>query len=125
MKTEISTPKAPAAIGPYPQAIKSGDMIFCSGQVPLDPTTGKLVGGTIEDDVNQIFLNITNVLSASDAKLDNIIKTTIYLKDMNDFNAVNEIYGSYFSKPFPARSTVEVSKLPLNCRVEIEVIAKV
>lgn len=120
----IATKNAPAAIGPYSQAIRSGDFVYCSGQIPLDPTTGKLIEGTVQDDVIQIFANIKAVLKESGLTLENVIKTTIFLKSMDTFVDVNEIYGKYFKEPYPARSTVEVSKLPLNCRVEIEVIAR-
>ena len=123
-KKEISTEGAPGAIGPYSQAIKSGDFIYCSGQVPLDPSTGKLIEGTVQDDVIQIFANIKEVLKEAELTLEHVIKTTIFLKSMDTFNDVNEIYGKYFKEPYPARSCVEVSKLPLNCRVEIEVIAR-
>lgn len=123
-KQVIATKNAPAAIGPYSQAIRSGDFVYCSGQIPLDPTTGKLIEGTVQDDVIQIFANIKAVLKESGLTLENVIKTTIFLKSMDTFVDVNEIYGKYFKEPYPARSTVEVSKLPLNCRVEIEVIAR-
>lgn len=123
-KTVIATEEAPGAIGPYSQAIRSGDFVYCSGQIPLDPKTSELIEGTIQDDVIQIFANIKAVLSEAGLTLDNVIKSTIFLKSMDTFKDVNEIYGKYFKEPYPARSCVEVSKLPLNCRVEIEVIAR-
>lgn len=119
----LSTEKAPAAIGPYSQAVKCGGMLFCSGQIPLDPVTGELVGGDITRQTDQVMNNIAAILSAADAGFDDVIKTTIYLADMADFAAVNEEYGKRFPKHKPARSTVGVKSLPRGAMVEIEVIA--
>ncbi|NRA64696.1 MAG: RidA family protein [Pseudobacteriovorax sp.] len=122
-KDVVSTVKAPAAVGPYSQAVKLGELLFCSGQVPLDPESGQLVVGGIEHQTHQVMKNISEVLKAADLSLSNIVKTTIFLKDMGNFTAVNEVYASYLEKPYPARSTVEVARLPLDVDVEIEVIA--
>lgn len=121
----IKTDKAPAAIGPYSQAIKvnCGTMIFCSGQVALDPETGKMVGKTASEQCRQVMDNLLAVLKAAGADLNNIIKTTIFLADMDDFATVNEMYSTYFTTNPPARATVEVCRLPKNAKVEIEAIA--
>jgi 2-iminobutanoate/2-iminopropanoate deaminase len=124
MKLEIlSTDKAPAAIGPYSQAVKCGNMLFCSGQIPLDPATGELVTGNITLQAGRVMNNIAAVLFAADAGFDDVIKTTIYLADMADFAAVNEVYGQCFPNHKPARSTVAVKSLPRGALLEIEVIA--
>lgn len=123
MKKVISTDKAPAAIGPYSQAIQMGNLLFCSGQIPLDPTTGQTLTGSVADQTKQVMKNIESVLAAADLNFDHIVKTTIFLTSMNDFAAVNEIYGSYFKSAPPARSTVAVAALPRGVQVEIEVIA--
>lgn len=124
MKLEvISTDLAPAAIGPYSQAIKCGDMLFCSGQIPLDPDTGELVAGGIAEQAGQVMKNIAEVLKTAGIGFDNVVKTTIYLVDMTDFAAVNDIYGSSFSNHKPARSTVAVKSLPRAALLEIEVVA--
>lgn len=124
MKLEIiSTDKAPAAIGPYSQAVKCGNMLYCSGQIPLDPATGELVPGDITRQAEQVMNNIAAMLSAAGAGFDQIVKTTIYLVDMADFAAVNEVYGSRFPNHKPARSTVAVKSLPRGSLLEIEVLA--
>ncbi len=124
MKLEIlSTDKAPAAIGPYSQAVKCGNMLFCSGQIPLDPLSGELVAGDITLQAEQVMNNIAAVLSAAGAGFDDIVKTTIYLVDMADFAAVNEVYGRCFTAHKPARSTVAVKSLPRAAMLEIEVLA--
>ncbi|MEI6702044.1 MAG: RidA family protein [Deltaproteobacteria bacterium] len=124
MKLEIiTTDKAPAAIGPYSQAVKSGQMLYCSGQIPLDPATGEMVSGDITDQTGRVMKNITAVLSAAGAGFDDVVKTTIYLVDIGDFASVNEVYGHYFNNHKPARSTVAVKSLPRGALVEIEVIA--
>lgn len=124
MKLEIlSTNKAPAAIGPYSQAVKFGNMLFCSGQIPLDPVSGEIVAGDITVQADQVMNNIAAVLSAAGVGFDDIIKTTIYLVDMADFAAVNEVYGKCFPTHKPARSTVAVKSLPRGALLEIEVIA--
>ncbi|MDF2659432.1 MAG: endoribonuclease [Paenibacillus sp.] len=118
----VSTTKAPAAIGPYSQAVTFGDLIFTSGQIPLD-SEGKLVEGGIEEQTHQVFRNLTAVLEAAGATLSHTIKATVFIKDMNQFATVNEIYASYFGEHKPARSTVEVARLPKDVLVEIELIA--
>jgi len=122
MKT-ITTANAPAAIGPYSQAVQAGNLLFCSGQIPLDPVTGELVAGDIRRQAEQVMENIAAVLSAAGAGFDNVIKTTIYLVDMNDFGVVNEVYGRCFPGHKPARSTVAVKALPRGSLLEIEVLA--
>ena len=124
MKLEtISTDKAPAAIGPYSQAIKFGNMLFCSGQIPLDPATGEIVPGDITAQATRVMDNISAVLTAAGAGFDNVIKTTVYLVDMGDFAAVNDVYDRCFQSHKPARSTVAVKALPRGVLLEIEVIA--
>lgn len=119
----ISTDAAPGAIGPYSQAIVAGDLVFCSGQIPLDPTSGQVIEGTIEDQTRRVLDNLTAVLNAAGSSVEQVVKTTIFLADMNDFAAVNAIYGEYFRSEPPARSTVQVARLPRDVRVEIEAIA--
>jgi 2-iminobutanoate/2-iminopropanoate deaminase len=124
MKKEILTQDAPAPIGPYSQAIEFGSMVFCSGQIPLDPATGNVVGGNdVEAQTRQVMKNISAVLRQAGVGFQNVVKTTIFLKNMGDFPKVNAIYGESFAKPFPARSTVEVARLPKDVLVEIEVLA--
>ena len=120
-KKQIATAAAPAAIGPYSQAIQAGNMLFASGQVPIDPATGELVAGGIED--KRVFENITQVLAAAGASFDNVVKTTVFLTDLADFAAVNTIYGEYFTQPYPARSCVQVAGLPKGSLLEVELIA--
>src|SRR4051794_22217009 len=123
MKKIISTPEAPAALGPYSQAVRVGSTIYCAGQIPLDPTSGEIVSGGIENQTRRVLDNITAVLKAEGLTFSQIAKTTIFLTDLGDFQKVNEIYGSYFQHAPPARSTVQVAALPRGARVEIEVIA--
>jgi 2-iminobutanoate/2-iminopropanoate deaminase len=123
MKKIISTSEAPTAIGPYSQAVRSGRLLFCSGQIPLDPRSGQVVSGDIAAQTRRVLDNIAAVLRAEGLTLDHVIKTTIFLTDLGDFETVNEIYGSYFKLDPPARSTVQVSALPKGANVEIEVIA--
>jgi 2-iminobutanoate/2-iminopropanoate deaminase len=123
MKKPIATNQAPAAIGPYSQAILAGDILFLSGQIAIDPATSQLVQGSFADEVEQIMKNITAVLAAAGLTLDNVVKTTIFLTDPGDFKGVNEVYGRYFDETPPARSTVVVKELPFGARVEIETIA--
>lgn len=124
MKKEIiSTKDAPEAIGPYSQAIKAAELVFISGQIPLDPASGEIVGGSIEAQTEMVMRNLEAVLKAAGSDLDNVIKTTIYLTDLNDFAVVNGIYGRNFSDSPPARATVEVSGLPKGVKVEIDAIA--
>jgi 2-iminobutanoate/2-iminopropanoate deaminase len=123
MKKIISTSDAPAALGPYSQAVRVGSTIYCAGQIPLDPKNGQIVSGGIEAQTKRVMENITAVLKAEGLTCDNVAKTTIFLADLGDFQKVNEIYGSYFKQAPPARSTVQVAALPKDARVEIEVIA--
>jgi 2-iminobutanoate/2-iminopropanoate deaminase len=126
MKEQVRTQGAPQAIGPYSQAVKSGGLLFASGQVALDPSTGSIVSGGIVEQTERVMKNIAAVLEASGTNFDRVIKSTVFLKDMGDFSKMNEIYGRYVSgdgKIAPARSTVEVSRLPKDALVEIEVIA--
>ena len=123
MKKIISTSDAPAAIGPYSQAIRSGDFLFCSGQIPLDPKSGQMVSDDIAAQTRRVLDNISGVLKSEGLSLGNVLKTTIFLTDLGNFQIVNEIYGSYFSSEPPARSTVQVSALPKGAKIEIEVIA--
>lgn len=119
----VSTTSAPAAIGPYSQAIRVGDWLFLSGQIPLDPATGELVSDDLETQIRRVLDNLRAVLSEAGGSLASLVKTTIYLTDLADFAMVNRIYGEYLSPPFPARATVEVKALPRGARVEIEGIA--
>ena len=123
MREAVSTPAAPAAIGPYSQAIKAGQLLFLSGQIPLDPATGNLVEGDVEAQTRQVFKNIEAILKAGGTSFAGVVAATVYLADMNDFAKVNGIYETYFSSPAPARATVQVARLPKDCRVEIQVIA--
>ncbi|MFA6528799.1 MAG: RidA family protein [Candidatus Gracilibacteria bacterium] len=122
MKKNISTDKAPKAIGPYSQAVSANGFVFCSGQIPLKPT-GELETGDIKVQTTQVMENLKAVLAEAGTSLENVVKTTIFLADMNDFAAVNEIYGSYFVSNPPARATVQVARLPKDVKVEIEAIA--
>jgi 2-iminobutanoate/2-iminopropanoate deaminase len=126
MKTVIATAKAPAAIGPYSQAVKIGNLLYTSGQVALDPATGQIVPGAIAEQTAQVLENLKAVLEAGGSTLASVVKTTVFLKDMNDFAAMNAIYGKYLAAEgtvAPARSTVEVARLPKDALIEIEVIA--
>jgi 2-iminobutanoate/2-iminopropanoate deaminase len=122
-KEVIETTAAPAPIGPYSQAIIMGKMIFVSGQIAIDPITGSLIKGDIKTESNQVMENIKAILVSAGADFSHVVKTTIYLADINQFSAVNEVYGFYFSANFPARETVQVSALPLKANIEISVIA--
>ena len=124
MKKIINTSNAPKAIGPYSQAVWAGDLLFLSGQIALCPETGDFLNSSLEEESHQVMKNIKSILNAAEMDYQNIIKTSIFLKDMNDFVAVNQIYASYLSEPFPARETVEVARLPKDARIEISIIAK-
>ena len=124
MRQVISTDKAPAAIGPYSQAVKAGEFLFLSGQIPLDPATGQIVAGGIEPQTRQVFANIGAILGAAGLSFDEVVSATVYVADMNDFGRVNEIYATYFNSPAPARATVQVARLPKDALVEIQVIAR-
>ena len=123
MRQAVSTPSAPKAIGPYSQAIRAGSLLFVSGQVPIDPATGQIVNGDIAAQTHRVFQNIGEILKAGGASFDHVVRTTVFLADMNDFAAMNEAYATYFTTPAPARATVQVSRLPRDARVEIDVIA--
>lgn len=123
MKKTITSKNAPAPIGPYSHGIQAGNTLYISGQVGKHPITGELILSDIKAECKQVMQNIQGILTDAGMDMKNVVKTTIFLKSMNDFAAVNEVYGSYFKKDFPARETVEVSKLPLNVNVEISVIA--
>lgn len=125
MKSVISTDTAPAAIGPYSQAVKvsGGDLVFCSGQIPLDPKTMEIVGKTASEQCQQVMNNLKAVLKKAGADFSKVVKTTIFLADMNDFGPVNEMYATYFDTAPPARATVQVGRLPKDVRVEIDAIA--
>lgn len=123
-KKIIHTEKAPAAIGPYSQAVAIGGFLFTSGQIALDPETGVLVDGDIKAQTERVLKNLSAVLEEAGCTAKNVVKTTVFLSDMNDFAAMNEVYGTFFKENPPARSAVEVSKLPKNAKVEIEAVAK-
>jgi 2-iminobutanoate/2-iminopropanoate deaminase len=123
VKETISTEKAPGAIGPYSQAVKAGNMIFCSGQIPIDPTTGEFVSNNVAEQTHQVLTNLSAVLEAAGTSLNNVVKTTVFLADMNDFTEMNEIYAEFFNDNKPARATVQAARLPRDARVEIDCIA--
>lgn len=121
---EIKTNNAPQAIGPYSQAVTVNNMVFTSGQIPVDPKTGEIPEG-IEAQAKQVFENLGNLLEAAGSGIDKAIKTTVFIQNMDDFAAVNKIYGEYFTEPYPARSCVEVSRLPKGVLIEVEVVAEI
>jgi 2-iminobutanoate/2-iminopropanoate deaminase len=123
VKERVQTDNAPKAIGPYSQAIKANGMLFASGQVPIDPATGEIIEGTIAEQTERVFQNLKAVLEAAGTSLDKVVKTTVFLADLSDFVEMNETYASFFGDTPPARSTVEVSRLPKDARVEIDLIA--
>ncbi len=123
MRDVISTPAAPAAIGPYSQAVRAGDFLFVSGQIPLDPSTGALAGGDVRAQTRRVLENVAAILGAAGASMPQVVKTTVYLADMADFPAMNEVYATFFSGAAPARATVQVSRLPRDVRVEIDAVA--
>ena len=125
MKTIISTPKAPAAIGPYSQAVLENGMLFTSGVIPIDPETNTLVEGDVSVQARQAIGNLKNLIEASGSSMDKVVKTTVFIKDMNDFGKINDIYKDFFTSDFPARSCVEVARLPKDVLIEIEAIATV
>lgn len=124
-KNIIETTEAPAAIGPYSQAVKTGNLLFVSGQIPLNPHTGTLITDGIEAETHQVMKNLQAILTAAGTTLEAVVKTTIFLKSMDDFANVNTVYASYFTGNYPARETVEVSRLPKDARVEISVVAAI
>lgn len=119
----VTTDKAPGAIGPYSQAVKAGGMIFCSGQIPIDPATGAFVSDDVAGQTRQVLVNLSAVLDAAGSGLDKVVKTTVFLADMADFAAMNEVYAEFFSENKPARATVQAARLPKDAKVEIECIA--
>jgi len=123
VRQAIATDHAPKAIGPYSQAIKAGNLLYCSGQIPLDPATGALVQGDLAAQTRRVLDNVGAILAAAGTGFDRVVKTTVFLADMNDFAAMNEVYATYFTSPAPARSTVAAAGLPKGARIEIEVIA--
>lgn len=125
VKQIISTGGAPKAIGPYSQAVAHGGVVYCSGQIPLDPATGQVVEGDITAQTTRVLENLKAVLEAAGSSLDHVLKTTVFMKDMTEFGAMNAVYGQYFAVNPPARATVEVSRLPRDVRVEIEAIAAI
>ena len=125
MKQVISTPKAPAAIGPYSQAIRVGNLIYTSGQIPINPATGQFVEGGIKEQTRQSLTNVKAILEEAGTSMVNVVKTTVFMADMNDFADMNAVYAEFFTEPFPARSAVAVKTLPKGALVEIEVIAEV
>ena len=125
MKTIISTPKAPAAIGPYSQAVLVNGMLFTSGVIPIDPETNTLVEGDVTVQARQAIGNLKNLIETSGLSMDKVVKTTVFIKDMNDFGKINDIYKDFFTSDFPARSCVEVARLPKDVLIEIEAIATV
>lgn len=124
-KKIVATQAAPAAIGPYSQAVILGGMLYTSGQIPLDPATGEVVTGSIEDQAHRVFQNLEAVLEAAGTDFDHVVKTTVFLADMNDFAAMNGVYAQYFTGAFPARSAVQVARLPKDVGLEIELIAQI
>jgi len=125
VRETISTENAPGAIGPYSQAVRAGNLVFCSGQIPLDPQTGEFVSDDIAEQTRQVLKNLSAVLEAAGTSLNNVVKTTVFLSDMNDFVKMNEIYAEFFGENKPARATVQAARLPRDAKVEIECIALV
>ena len=125
MKKVISTQQAPAAIGPYSQAIQVGNLVYTSGQIPIDPSTGSLVEGGVKEQARQSLLNVKAILEEAGLTMSNVVKTTVFMADMNDFAEMNAVYAEFFSEPYPARSAVAVKTLPKGALVEIEVVAEV
>ncbi len=119
----VSTENAPGAIGPYSQAVKTGNLVFCSGQIPIDPATGNFVSDDVAEQTEQVLKNLSAVLGAAGTDLNKVVKTTVFLADMNDFAAMNEVYAKFFDANKPARATVQAARLPRDARVEIECIA--
>jgi 2-iminobutanoate/2-iminopropanoate deaminase len=123
VRTGVTSDAAPRAIGPYSQAIRAGGFVFCSGQIPLDPSTGALVEGAIADQTRQVLRNLGEVLRAAGVSYEHVVRTTVYLADLEDFAAMNAVYGEFFTDPAPARATVQAARLPRDSRVEIDAIA--
>ncbi|HMG74364.1 MAG TPA: RidA family protein [Pyrinomonadaceae bacterium] len=123
VKDTVATDRAPGAIGPYSQAVRAGDLVFASGQIPIDPATGEFVAGGVAEQTEQVLRNLTAVFEAAGVGMNQVVKTTVFLADMDDFTAMNEVYGRFFSAEPPARATVQAARLPRDARVEIEAIA--
>jgi 2-iminobutanoate/2-iminopropanoate deaminase len=123
MRQAVSTPSAPKAIGPYSQAIRAGSLLFLSGQIPFDPETGDLVSGDIAEQTHRVLKNLGAILQAAGASFEHVVRTTVYLADMDDFAAMNSVYATYFPTPAPARATIQAARLPKDARIEIDVIA--
>jgi len=123
VREALTTSDAPAAIGPYSQAIKAGDFLFASGQIPIDPATGQLISGGIVEQTHRVFKNLAAILAAAGIGFDRVVKTNVYLADMADFAAMNEVYGTYFPSPAPARATIQAARLPRDVKVEIDLVA--
>lgn len=123
-RTAIRSSGAPAAVGPYSQAVRSGDLLFVSGQIPLDPATGRLVAGDVAAQTHRVLQSLDAVVRAAGATLGDVVKTTVYLADMNDFAAMNRVYGTWFADPAPARAAVQAARLPLDAQVEIDAIVR-
>jgi 2-iminobutanoate/2-iminopropanoate deaminase len=124
MREAVSTPSAPAAIGPYSQAVRAGSLLFVSGQIPLDPETGVIVEGDVAMQTHRVFRNLAAILEAAGSSFDRVLRVGVFLADMNDFAAMNEVYGTYFTAPAPARATIQAARLPRDARIEIDVIAE-
>ena len=125
MREAVSTPSAPAAIGPYSQAIRAGSFLFVSGQIPLDPETGIMVEGDVTVQTHRVFRNLAAILQAAGSSLDRVVRVGVFLADMNDFAAMNDVYSTYFTSPAPARATIQAARLPKDARVEIDAIAQI
>jgi 2-iminobutanoate/2-iminopropanoate deaminase len=123
MRQAVSTDQAPKAIGPYSQAVRAANLLFVSGQIPINPATGEIIQGDIAAQTRRVFDNLAAILKAAGGSLDNVVRTTVFLADMGDFAAMNEVYAGYFNSPAPARSTVQAARLPKDARIEIDVIA--
>jgi 2-iminobutanoate/2-iminopropanoate deaminase len=124
MRDAVSTPNAPQAIGPYSQAVRAGEWLFVSGQIPLDPATGQVVAGDIAVQTDRVLQNLRAILEAAGSSLDAVVKTTVFLADLDEFAAMNQVYGRYFPAPAPARATVQVARLPRDVRIEIDAVAR-
>lgn len=125
MKKEVKTGNAPSAIGPYSQGIVADGFVFVSGQIPIVPVTGELNTGALEDQARQVLNNLKAVLEAAGSSMDDVVKTTVFLQDMNDFSRMNAVYGEFFKAPFPSRAAVQVARLPRDVKIEIEAIARI
>jgi 2-iminobutanoate/2-iminopropanoate deaminase len=123
VRNSVTSGNAPAPVGPYSQAIRAGGLVFCSGQIALDPATGTMVGGDVADQTRQVLRNLGEVLHAAGTSFEHVVRTTVYLADLEDFSRMNAVYGEFFGNPAPARSTIQAARLPRDARVEIDAIA--